>query len=57
MNRRRQVHLFNTASECRAKAASFRTLSDFVQSPEMKAKMLALAIEWDGHAEGCDAAG
>ena len=57
MSRRRQVHMFNTASECRAKAASFRTLSDFVQSPEMKAKMLALAREWEGHAEGYDALG
>ena len=57
MTGRRQVNLFNTASECRAKAASFRTLSDFVQSPKMKAKMLALAIEWDRHAEGCDAPG
>ena len=28
-----RLHLFNTASECRAKAASFRTLSDLVQSP------------------------
>ena len=57
MTRRRQVHLFNTAPECRAKAASFRTLSDFVQSPEMKAKMLTLAIEWDGHADVCDVSG
>ena len=57
MTRRRQVHMFNTASECRAKAASFRTLADFVQSPQMKAKMLALAVEWDGHAEGYDPPG
>jgi hypothetical protein len=57
MTRRRSVNLADTASECRAKAASFRTLASFVQSPEMKAKMLALAIKWDGHAEGCDVPG
>jgi len=45
--------MFNTAPECRAKAASFRTLADFAQSPNIKAKMLALALEWDRHAEGC----
>jgi hypothetical protein len=51
--RRRQTHLYITASECRAKAASFRTLSDIVQSPATKAKLLALAIEWDNQADGC----
>jgi len=53
MSRRRQVYMVNTASECRAKAASFRTLADFVQSPNMKTKMLALAIDWERYAEGC----
>ena len=51
----RQVHLFGTAPECRAKAASLRTMSTFVQTPELKAKMLGMAMEWESRAEAFEA--
>jgi hypothetical protein len=54
VSRRKQVHLFNTAAECRAKASSLRTMSVYAQSPASKAKMLNMALEWDVRAEAYD---
>ena len=54
MSRRKQVHLFNTAAECRAKASSLRTMSVYAQNPASKAKMLRMALEWDDRATGYD---
>ncbi len=54
---RKEVHLFNTASECRAKAASFRTTSIYAQSPASKERLRRLAIEWDNQAVAYDAFG
>jgi hypothetical protein len=54
-NKRTGVHCFNTAPECRAKAASMRTMSAFVQSAAVKEKLLSLALEWDVQAEAYDA--
>jgi hypothetical protein len=54
VSRRKQVHLFNTAAECRAKAASLRTMSAYAQSSASKAKMLTMAVEWDDRAAAYD---
>jgi hypothetical protein len=54
MSRRKQVYMFNTAHECRAKATSLRTMSAYAQRPASKAKMLTMALEWDDRAAGCD---
>jgi hypothetical protein len=42
------------ASECRAKAASLRTISAYAHNPASKARMLEMALKWDAHAESCD---
>jgi hypothetical protein len=55
MSMKKQIHLFNTGAECRAKAASLRTISVHAQSPLAKARLLDMALEWDGRAEACDA--
>jgi hypothetical protein len=47
--------MFNTAHECRAKATSLRTMAAYAQSPASKAKMLAMAREWDDRAAAYDA--
>jgi hypothetical protein len=41
---------FTTAPACRAKAASFRTMAQLVSHPELKAKMLQQAEEWEAKA-------
>jgi hypothetical protein len=55
-SRRKQVYLFNTAPECRAKAASLRTMAAYAQTPASKEKMLTLASEWDDRAAAYEAA-
>ena len=54
---RKEVHLFNTAAECRAKAAAFRTTSVCVQSPAAKERLYRLSVEWDNQAVAYDALG
>lgn len=55
MSRRKEVYYFNTAPECRAKAASMRTMSAFAFSPALKEKLMRLALEWDVQAEAYEA--
>jgi hypothetical protein len=55
MSMKKQIHLFNTGAECRAKATSLRTISVYAQSPMAKARLLTMALEWDGRAEAYDA--
>jgi hypothetical protein len=57
MSMKKQIYLFNTGAECRAKAASLRTISVYAQSPMAKAKLLDMAREWDGRAETYEALG
>jgi hypothetical protein len=46
---------FTTAPACRAKAASFRTMAQLVTHPELKAKMLRDAEEWEAKAAAFEA--
>jgi hypothetical protein len=55
MSMKTQIQLFNTGPECRAKAASLRTISVYAQSPLAKARLLNMALEWDGRAETYEA--
>jgi hypothetical protein len=55
MSMKTQIQLFKTGPECRAKAASLRTISVYAQSPLAKARLLNMALEWDGRAEACEA--
>jgi hypothetical protein len=55
VSRRKQIYLFNTAAECRAKASSLRTMSIYAESPASKAKMLTMALDWDDRAAAYDA--
>ena len=51
----KKADLFNTAPECRAKAASLRTVSVHAHNPVSKAKILAMALDWDARADAFDA--
>jgi hypothetical protein len=55
MSMKKQIDLFTTGPECRAKAASLRTISIYAQSPRAKARLLDMALEWDGRAQAYDA--
>ena len=55
MSMKKQIQLFNTGAECRAKATSLRTISAYAQSPLAKARLLNMALEWDGRAETYEA--
>jgi hypothetical protein len=41
---------FTCAAECKAKAASLRTVSTHSHNPATKAKMLSMALQWDARA-------
>ena len=55
MSRRKEVQNFITAPECRAKAASLRTISGFAAGTAAKANLLRMASEWEAQAEACEA--
>jgi hypothetical protein len=55
MSMKKQIHLLSTSAECRAKATSLRTISAYAQSPMAKARLLDMALEWDGRAETYEA--
>jgi hypothetical protein len=41
---------FTSAVECKAKAASLRTVSAHAHNPESKARMIEMALYWDARA-------
>ncbi len=44
------IRTFTTAPECRAKAASLRTISQYALNPVSKERLLGLALDWDNKA-------
>jgi hypothetical protein len=56
-SKRTEAYYFDTAPECRAKAASLRTMSAFNVSAALKERLLKMALEWDVQAEAYDALG
>jgi hypothetical protein len=51
----RTLPTFTTATECRAKAASLRTISEHAHKPGTRERMLEMALEWDAQAEAYEA--
>jgi hypothetical protein len=51
----RTLPTFTTGPECRAKAASLRTMSDHAHTPGARERMLDMALEWDARADAYDA--
>jgi hypothetical protein len=47
----RTLPTFTTAPECRAKAASLRTMSEHAHKPGARQRMLDMALNWDVQAE------